>query len=69
MAGKDAAYKEQSKDRREVNQLKKKDKRQKKERSQGELMPHGNQYRRKRQQDREDSYDEDIDFYIYNGGI
>lgn len=64
MAGKDAAYKEQSKNRREINQFKKKDKRrQKQEHSQSEYMPHGNQYRRKRQQDREESYNDDLDFY------
>ena len=64
MAGKDAAYKEQSKNRREINQFKKKDKRrQKQEYSQSEFMPHGNQYRRKRQQDREESYNDDLDFY------
>jgi hypothetical protein len=66
MAGKDAAYKEQSRSRRDTNQFKKQSKRkQKQERSQSEFMPHGNQYRRKRQQDREESYNEDLDLYDY----
>jgi hypothetical protein len=67
MADKDAAYKEQSKGRREMNQFKRKDKRQKKsQRSQSEFMPHANQYRRKKQQDREESmyYEDDLSEYI-----
>lgn len=64
MAGKDAAHKEQSRDRREINQLKKKNKRrQKQQQSQSEFMPHGNQYRRKRQQDREESYNDDLEIF------
>lgn len=58
--------KEQSKDRRDTNQQKKKDQRErKKQRSQSEFMPHGNDYRRKRQRDREDSYETLDDYYDF----
>lgn len=60
MAGKDPACKAYNKNRRDINQFKKKEKR---ERSHNELMPHSNQYRRKRQEDREHSYDEEFDLY------
>lgn len=55
-------YKEQAKDRREINQAKKKDKREKKQkRSQSEFVPHGNQYKRRKQKDREESKYEDFE--------
>lgn len=56
--------KEQSRDRRDINQQKKKDQRErKKRRSQSEFMPHGSDYRRQKQRDREESYEEDFDIY------
>lgn len=56
--------KEQSKDRRDTNQQKKKDQRERKrQRSQSEFMPHGNDYRRRKQRDHEESYDEDYQDY------
>lgn len=48
--------KEQNKERRDINQFKKKE-----QRERGK-MPRGNQYRRKKQRDREESYYEDYDF-------
>ena len=64
MAGKSPLCKEQNKNRRETNQFKKNERRERKrQNSQSEFMPHGNQYRRKRQEDREHSYDEEFDLY------
>lgn len=63
MAKQSGSFKEQNKDRREINQSKKRDQRQRKQqRSQSEFIPHGNQYRRKKQHDREESMYEEYDW-------
>lgn len=49
--------------RYEVNRQKKREERsRKKERSESRIMPHGNQYRRQRQKDREESYNDYSDY-------
>lgn len=53
---KNAYTKEQNKERRNINQFKKKE-----QKERGD-MPKGNSYRRKKQRDREESYNEDYDF-------